>query len=103
MRRLAISRQHLDAAQRPSLLSVIRDLGCVQLDPIRHVARTHLLVLWSRLGAKFDPAELERLRVTDRALFEYWAHEASLVLTEELPVPGWLRRHYTTRETQDSW
>lgn len=101
--RLAISRQHLDAAQRPSLLNVIRDLGCVQLDPIRHVERTHLLVLWSRLGTQFDPAELEELRFTQRSLFEYWAHEASLVLTEELPVHSLLMRRYTAREAQDPW
>lgn len=103
VRRLAVSRQHLDAAQRPSLLNVFRDLGCVQLDPIRHVERTHLLVLWSRLGTQFDPAELEWLRFTQRALFEYWAHEASLVLTEELPVHGWLMRRHARRETQDPW
>ncbi|MBK8986439.1 MAG: YcaQ family DNA glycosylase [Chloroflexi bacterium] len=91
-RRLAISRQHLDAAERPCLLDLIRDLGCVQLDPIRHVERTHLLVLWSRLGA-FDRAELERLRFEERALFEYWAHAASLVLMEEWPVHHWYMRH----------
>lgn len=90
--RLAISRQHLDKAERPCLLDLIRDLGCVQLDPIRHVERTHLLVLWSRLGA-FDKAELERLRFEERALFEYWAHAASLVLTEEWPVHHWYMRH----------
>ncbi len=90
--RLAISRQHLDAAERPSILDLIRDLGCVQLDPIRHVERTHLLVLWSRLGS-FDVAELERLRFAERALFEYWAHAASLVLTEEWPVHNWYMRH----------
>jgi uncharacterized protein YcaQ len=64
---------------------VIRDLGCVQLDPIRHVEQTHKLVLWSRLG-NYDPAELAYLRWEKRALFEYWAHAASLVLTEEFPV-----------------
>lgn len=84
-RKLAVSRQHLDAAERPSMLDVIRDLGCVQLDPIRHVERTHRLVLWSRLG-NYDPAELASLRWEKRALFEYWAHAASLVLTEEFPV-----------------
>jgi len=87
-RRLAISRQHLEAQPAPSLLDLIRDLGCVQLDPIRHVERTHLLVLWSRLG-KFDETELERLRWEDRALFEYWAHAASIVLTEDYPVHRW--------------
>ena len=88
VRRLAISRQHLDEGVRPSLLDVIRDLGCVQLDPIRHVERTHWLVLWSRLG-NFNRAELDRLRWDERAVFEYWAHAASLVLTEEYPLHRW--------------
>lgn len=102
VRRLAISRQHLNASARPSMLDVIRDLGCVQLDPIRHVERTHLLVLWSRLGT-FDVAELERLRFEERALFEYWAHAASLVLTEEWPVHGWLMRRAAAREESAPW
>lgn len=84
-RKLAISRQHLDAEERPSLLTLFRDLGCVQLDPIRHVEQTHKLVLWSRLG-NYDAAELAALRWEKRAVFEYWAHAASMVLTEEFPV-----------------
>jgi uncharacterized protein len=92
----------LDDWSRPSvvdrraLLDLFRRLGCVQLDPIRHIERTHLLVLWSRLGA-FDLAELEALRFTDRAVFEYWAHAASLVLTEEWPVYNWFMRRYAGR------
>ena len=50
-------------------------LGYLQLDPTNVVARSHLLVVYSRLGP-FDQAELERLVYEDRELFEYWAHEA---------------------------
>jgi uncharacterized protein len=106
--RLAISRQRLDNWQRPSpigpetILDLFRRLGCVQLDPIRHVERTHLLVLWSRLGL-FDPADLERLRFTERAIFEYWAHAASLVLTEEWPVYGWMMRRVAARKREAAW
>ncbi|MBK8904781.1 MAG: YcaQ family DNA glycosylase [Anaerolineaceae bacterium] len=88
LRRLAITRQHLTKQKPPAMLDVIRDLGCVQLDPIRAVERTHLLVLWSRLG-KFDKTELKRLRWEEKALFEYWAHAASMVLTEEFPLFSW--------------
>lgn len=105
-RRLAISRQHLDGRAHsnstpPSILDLIRDLGCIQLDPIRHVERTHMLVLWSRLG-NFDVAELERLRWQERALFEYWAHAASLVLTEEYPVHQ-LNMALTGDEAHSRW
>ena len=92
LRRLAITRQHLAKTERPPMLDVIRDLGCVQLDPIRAVERTHLLVLWSRLG-NFDEADLETLRWEEKALFEYWAHAASMVLTEEYPLFAWGMRH----------
>lgn len=88
VRRLAIARQHLADDVPQPMLDVIRDLGCLQLDPIRAVERTHLLVLWSRLG-NFDRADLARLRWRERALFEYMAHAASLVLTEEYPVHFW--------------
>lgn len=92
LRRLAVTRQHLTKQKPPTMLDVIRDLGCVQLDPIRAVERTHLLVLWSRLG-NFGETELETLRWQEKALFEYWAHAASMVLTEEYPVYAWGMRH----------
>jgi uncharacterized protein YcaQ len=85
VRRLAISRQHLSAAPVPGMLDVVRDLGCLQLDPISAVQRNHLLVLWSRLG-NYDPAQVDRLIYEDRALFEYWAHVASIVATDDYPI-----------------
>lgn len=96
-RRLAISKQHLSAQPAPAMLDLIRDLGCLQLDPISKVARTHLLVLWSRLQ-KYDVAELENLRWRDRALFEYWAHAASIVLTEDYPIHAVVMRHAAESE-----
>lgn len=95
-RRLAISKQHLDGQKRPSMLDVIRDLGCLQLDPISHIAPTHQLVLWSRLG-NYDLAELDALRWEHKALFEYWAHAASLVLTEEFPLYQWQMQRVKSR------
>src|SRR5579871_788666 len=86
VRRLAIMRQHLTAQRLPAtpegILQTVQDLGCLQLDPISVVARTHTLVLWNRIGI-YDPAHLDKLLWQDRALFEYWAHEASIVLTED--------------------
>ena len=99
VRRTAIARQRLAGpAQDPDrkgILEVIRDLGCLQLDPIRVVERSHLLVLWSRLG-KFDPAELDTLLWEERQLFEYWAHRASIVMTEDYPIHNLLMRRYPT-------
>lgn len=88
-RRMAISRQHLAdppiAATREGMLKVLQTLRCLQLDPISAVARSHLLVLWSRLG-NYDPTILEQLLWKERVLFEYWAHCASIVLSEDFPI-----------------
>jgi uncharacterized protein YcaQ len=76
VRRLALMRQLL-AGPRPSadgrgILQVVRDLGFLQLDPTNAVARSHLLVLWSRLGA-FDPAHLGVPEGTGRGAQEHLA------------------------------
>ncbi len=95
-RRLAVAAQMLAAPRlKPDLESmktILRRLRCLQLDPIRAVERTQYLVLWSRLGA-YDPALLHRLS-DERFLFEYWAHAASLVLTEDFPLHRELMARY---------
>lgn len=96
LRRLVISRQHLDGAERPQMLDVIRDLGCLQLDPISAVQRSHLLVLHSRMG-QYDPAAFESLLYKERVLFEYWAHVASIVLTEDYPIHAYRMQRYGNR------
>ena len=83
-RRLAVAAQRLSGANG-TMHETIRALGCLQLDPTNIVSRNHTLVLWSRLGA-YDPAEFERLMWSERHLFEYWAHAASIVLTEDYPI-----------------
>src|SRR3954453_2757145 len=86
-RRLAVRNQRLSGPRprKAELLDTCRRLRCLQLDPTAVVARSHLLVLFSRHGA-FDEARLEQLAYEQRALFEYWAHEASFVLSEDLPI-----------------
>jgi uncharacterized protein len=91
VRRLAIRNQRLAGplprkrAGADALLETAKALRCLQLDPTAVVARSHLLVLFSRHGA-FDEARFEELAYERRALFEYWAHEASYVLSEDLPL-----------------
>jgi uncharacterized protein len=107
-RRLAIRAQRLDGPaprgrpDRAAIHDVCRALRCLQLDPTNVVARNHLLVVFSRLGP-FDPALLERLAYEDRELFEYWAHEASLVLTEDLPLHRYLMRTWRHPRAQRWW
>ena len=107
-RRLAIRAQRLNGPaprrrpDREAILDVCRALRCLQLDPTNVVARNHLLVVFSRLGP-FDPAQLEQLAYEDRELFEYWAHEASLVLTEDLPLHRFQMRTWTHERGRRWW
>jgi uncharacterized protein YcaQ len=96
-RRLAITGQQLagpgHALDRGGIMDVARSIGCLQLDPISVVARSHQLVLWSRLGP-YDLADLDALLWEERRLFEFWAHRASIVLTEHYPIHRLLMRGY---------
>jgi uncharacterized protein YcaQ len=96
-RRLAITKQHLaDKSSRPDtdgIMQIVRDLGCLQLDPINVVARPQYLILFSRLGA-YDTNLLDQLLWRERKLFEYWAHCASVVLTEDYPIHNLMMRTY---------
>jgi uncharacterized protein len=100
-RRLFIQRQRLNdsdpANDAVAVLDVVRDLGCLQLDPISAVARSHQLVVRSRVG-NYDLAALDQLLWTDRSLFEYWAHQASIVLTEDYAIHRLLMRTYAREE-----
>ena len=104
-RRLAVSCQRLSGA-RPSPVTtdsihdLVCTLGCLQLDPTGIVARNHLLVLFSRLGA-FDPKLVDTLLWEERRLYEYWAHQASIVATDDRALhaalpPRWGDTHETT-------
>ena len=89
-RRLAVTKQHLAGtlqarSTREAILSVVRDLGYVQWDPINVVAPSHVIALWSRV-ANFRLSDLDRLLWDEKKLFKHWAHAASIVLTEDYPL-----------------
>lgn len=103
-RRLAITKQHL-ARERlePSadgIYQTVRDLGCLQLDPLSTVSRSHTLVVFSRVGP-YKIADVDNLIYRDKKLFEYWAHAASIVLTEDFPIHHLRMRTYA--KTEDPW
>jgi hypothetical protein len=85
-RTLAVVKQGLHrrppVADRQSLLESIRRIGLLQLDTISVVARSHYLVMLSRVGL-YDRADLDALLHPDRRLFEGWAHAACLIPVED--------------------
>ena len=81
-RRIAVHAQLLDGTAI-DVLSTVRQLGFLQLDPISVVAPPQHLVLWSRLGHRYDPAELDRLLWDERKLIEW---DAYLYPIEDLPI-----------------
>jgi len=61
----------------------------VQIDSVNVVSRTHYLPAFSRLGA-YPRTMLEDLAwAKKRPLFEYWAHEASLLPLSAHPLIRW--------------
>lgn len=70
---------------RPGLLALIRRLGFVQVDSIQWVERAHHMILASRWDG-YRQKDLVRLVEHDRALFENWTHDASIIPVEFFPV-----------------
>jgi uncharacterized protein YcaQ len=69
---------------------MIRRLNLLQIDSVNVVVRSHYMPLYSRLGAYSHAALDERsFGKKKRALFECWAHEASLLPLELHPLMRW--------------
>lgn len=98
-RRLVIDAQLLGAdrpsADRRGILATVDRLLWLQLDPTSVVARSHLLVLWSRLG-RYDPDDVARLIYRDQRLFEW---RAFVYPTRHLPFYRLAMRSTSTKYT----
>src|ERR1041384_3256608 len=94
-RRIALGAQGF-ATARPSgpvtkrhLAKLVDRLGVVQIDSVNVVSRTHYLPFFLRLGP-YPRGDLEALAwAKKRPLFEYWAHEASLLPLASQPLFRW--------------
>jgi len=95
-RRIAVRAQLLDRSAT-GVLDTVRRLGFLQIDPISTVAPPQHLVLWSRLGSTYDPAELDRLLWKERNLFQ-WA--AFIRPIEDLPL---VRARMRRRRGRYAW
>jgi uncharacterized protein YcaQ len=88
-RRLFLHRHALGAASSGTgkgadLAGLIEQIGFVQIDSIRTVARAHDLILYSR-RQNYRPPALKRLLEKDRLVFEHWTHDASIISAQFFP------------------
>lgn len=86
------------AATKADVEAVVRRLSCVQLDSIATVARSHKLALASRVGRLPKDAEWDLMR--EGRVFEYWAHEASLLHADDHVL---FRRRMRDRSVHHWW
>ena len=71
------------------LPAIVRRLGFVQLDTIQNVTRAHHHILWSRNQNYREPM-LDKMLGQDRAVFEHFTHDASVLPIEFYPM--WQRQ-----------
>ncbi len=94
VRRFLINRQGFRKDEgKKGTLEAIKRLECVQIDPVRVVHRNHHLVLHSRVR-DYKPSYLDVLLYTDRAAFEYWCNEKSIIPMEEFRYFRYRMRNY---------
>jgi len=84
------------------VLGIIKRLGFVQLDTIRVVARAHDHILWSRNQHYREPV-LNKLLAKERAIFEHFTHDASVLPMTSYPL--WRRqfRRLEAKVRRSSW
>lgn len=99
-RRIAVRAQGLHQAdtEQRGAQDILGLLGCVQLDTIHTVRRSHELVLLAR-GVSADDAAGFLRRTGEPYAFEYWGHAASLLPLRLWPLFAFRREHYA----RDGW
>jgi uncharacterized protein YcaQ len=98
-RQIALAAQGFGARPVGATLRHVRDLfdaiALIQVDSVNVVCRSQELPVWARLGSH-DRGSLPAL-CKRSAIFEYWAHEASLLPVEFHPLLRWRMAEAATR------
>lgn len=108
-RRLFLHRQGLSGPpskkiNKNDVLALIESLGFVQIDSISTVERAHHMILFSR-NQTYRREYLSDLLERDRALFENWTHDASIIPTQFYPYwqHRFVRNEPKLRERWRKW
>ncbi|MBX3093150.1 MAG: YcaQ family DNA glycosylase [Cryobacterium sp.] len=102
-RRIAVAAQMLTADRPHDLVALVSRLTLLQIDPTAAIAPNADLVLWSRLGGAYRPADLVAALEHERTLFELDAlirpmADLPIFLAEMRPLP----MHERTRDWLES-
>jgi uncharacterized protein len=81
---------------RRHIRRVFDRIGILQIDSVNVLTRSEELPIFARLGA--HPRDLVRKMEADGELFEYWAHEASLLPAKHEPLFRWKKAQVRTGE-----
>ncbi len=81
-------------------LSVIENLGYVQIDTISVIARAHHHVLWTRVP-NYQPDFLQTLVEKDKKVYDYWAHAASFLPMKDFRFS--LYRKWEKKQKDKHW
>ena len=76
--RHALAEPPVGPAKGQALADLIGRIGFVQVDSINTVERAHHMILWSRRQT-YQPLALKQLLEDDRAVWEHWTHDASVL------------------------
>jgi uncharacterized protein YcaQ len=89
--------------RRPTLddlRGVVERLGCVQIDTISVISRSHETVAFSRLGP-YDTGLWSTLYEPEHAITEYWAHAAAIVPLHDLRLYRPKMEQFRERDERD--
>ncbi|HQI66875.1 MAG TPA: crosslink repair DNA glycosylase YcaQ family protein, partial [Rhodoglobus sp.] len=70
-RRIAVGAQLLDANRPGDVVGVAEQLGAIKIDPTATIAPAENSILWSRIGATYEPSQLTKVVEQDHLLFEF--------------------------------
>lgn len=101
LHRHALGKRSGDPLLHRDALSIVHNLGFVQLDSISTVERAHHMIMFSRASG-YDRTLLSDLH-EQRALFEHWTHDTSLVPIEFYPHWHHRFRHARTPFSHSRW